>query len=86
MSHPYPLELASFFAPSLGRYRHKSLSPIVLRLSSLASFFAFLIPRSRICPRLKSRLQRSAELPSLIIPELGASQYFGKSVPFAAAT
>ena len=74
------------FCPTSGRYWRKSLSAIVLLLSSLASIFAFLVQRSRVCPRLKSGLPRSAELPSVIVPTFGASQYFDKSLPFAAAT
>ena len=74
------------FCPTSGRYWRKSLSAIVLLLSSLALFFAFLVPHSRVCPRLKSGLPRSAELPSVIVPTFGASRYFGKSIPFAAAT
>ena len=41
--------------------------------------FAFLVPRSRVRPRLKRGLPRSAELPSVIVPTFGASKYFGKS-------
>ena len=74
------------FCPTSGRYWRKSLSAIVLLLWSLASIFAFLVLHSRVCPRLKSCLPRSAELPSVIVPTFGTSRYFGKSIPFAAAT
>jgi len=48
--------------------------------------FAFLVPRSRVCPYLKSGLPRSTDLPTVIVRTFAASKYFGKSLPFAAAT
>jgi hypothetical protein len=49
-----------------------------LLLSSLASFFAFLVQRSRVCRRFKSGLPRSAALGSVVVRTFGASQDFGK--------
>jgi hypothetical protein len=73
------------FCPGSGRYWPKSLSAIVLLLSGLASIFTFLVPHSLVCPRLESGLPGSAELPSDVVPTFGASEFFGTSLPFAAA-
>src|SRR4029077_2351353 len=81
-----PLIDGFVFCPTSGRYWRKSLSDIALLLSSLASFFAFLVLHSRVLSRLWSGFAPLAELPSVIVPTLGASKYFGKSIPFAAAT
>jgi hypothetical protein len=74
------------FCPTSGRSWRKSLSAFVLLLLSLASIFAFLVQRSRVCAHLKGCLPCSAELPSVIVPTFGGSQDFDKSLSFVAAT
>jgi hypothetical protein len=81
-----PLELASFFAQHRAAVDASLDWPSFCFFRVWLRFSAFLVRRSRVYPRLKTRLPPSAEVPSVTVPTFGAFKYFDKSLSFAAAT